>query len=89
MLVLERLQYSLRKRLWDLRDAGQLPPPQDVLRWAAQIVQALQHAHSRGVLQVDIGPHNVLLDWNENVKLGDFAGSSIDGSAPSVLPSAL
>ena len=88
MLVLERLQYPLRKRLWDLRDAGQLPPPQDVLRWAAQIAQALEYTHSRGVLQVDIGPHNVLLDWDENVKLTDFAGSSIDGSIPLVLPSA-
>ena len=88
MLVLERLQYPLRKRLWDLRAAGQLPPPQDILRWASQIAEALQHAHSLSILQVDIGPHNVLLDWNENVKLSDFAGSSIDGSAPSVLPSA-
>lgn len=87
MLVLERLQYPLRKRLWDLRNAGQLPLPQDVLRWATQIAQALQHAHSCGVLQVDIGPHNVLLDWAENAKLSDFAGSSIDGSVPSVLPS--
>jgi serine/threonine protein kinase len=77
MLVLERLQYPLRKRLWDLRDAGQLPPPLDVLRWAAQIAQALQHAHSRGVLQVDIGPHNVLLDWNENVKLSHRSKSAI------------
>jgi serine/threonine protein kinase len=53
----------------------------------AQIEQALEHAHSCGVLQVDIGPHNVLLDWAENVKLTDFAGSSIDGSAPLVEPS--
>lgn len=87
MIVLERLQYPLRKRLWDLRDAGALPPAKDVLRWAIQISQALRHAHSRHVFQVDIGPHNILLDWSENAKLSDFAGSSIDGSAPSVLPS--
>jgi serine/threonine protein kinase len=87
MLVLERLQYPLRKRLWDLRDAGERPPAKDVLRWAIQISQALQHAHSRDVFQVDIGPHNVLLDWAEDVKLSDFAGASIDGSPPSVLPS--
>lgn len=29
----------------------------------------------------------MLLDWDENVKLSDFAGSSIDGSTPSVVPS--
>ena len=88
MIVLERLQYPLRKLLWDLRDAGQLPPAQDVLRWAIQIAQALQHVHSCGVFQVDIGPHNMLLDWVEDVKLTDFAGSSVDGSTPSILPSA-
>lgn len=87
MLVLERLQYPLRKRLWDLRDAGQFPPARHVLRWAIQITQALHYLHSRGVFQVDIGPHNVLLDWEENVKLSDFAGSSIDGSNPTVQPS--
>lgn len=31
MIVLERLKYPLRKRLWDLRDAGQLASIQDVL----------------------------------------------------------
>lgn len=87
VIVLERLQYPLRKRLWDLRDAGQRAPAQDVLRWALQTTQALGHVHSCGVFQVDIGPHNLLLDWDENVKLSDFAGSSIDGSEPLVLPS--
>ncbi|KAF2274065.1 kinase-like protein [Westerdykella ornata] len=87
MIVLERLQYPLRKRLWDLRAAQQLPPTQDVLRWASQIAEALQHVHSCGVFQVDIGPHNMLLDWAEDVKLSDFAGASVDGSAPYVLPS--
>jgi len=85
--VLERLQYPIRKRLWDLRDVGARPPAKDVLRWATQISQALHHAHSRHVFQVDIGPHNVLLDWSENAKLSDFAGASIDGSKPTVLPS--
>ncbi|KFH41421.1 hypothetical protein ACRE_078650 [Hapsidospora chrysogenum ATCC 11550] len=37
---------------------------------------------------VDIGTYNVLLDWDEDVKLCDFAGSSLDGSKPTVAPSA-
>lgn len=40
-----------------------------------------------GVLQVDIGLHNVLLDSNDNAKICDFAGSSIDGSPPNICPS--
>ncbi|KAG4429865.1 hypothetical protein IFR05_014649 [Cadophora sp. M221] len=39
-------------------------------------------------MQVDIGPHNILLDWDENAKLSDFAGSSLDGSEPAVFTSA-
>jgi len=88
MIVLERLQYPLRKRLYDLRENNQLPQSQDVVRWALQITQAIYHIHSHGVLQVDIGAHNVLLDQYETAKLSDFAGSSLDGSKPMVAPSA-
>lgn len=44
--------------------------------------------HSYQVKQVDIGAYNVLLDWDGNAKLADFAGSSLDDSAPMVLPGA-
>ena len=74
-IVLERLKYPLRKRLHDLRKHNQLPRDQDVVRWALQITQAIQHIHSRGVMQVDIGAHNVLLDQYETAKLSNFAES--------------
>lgn len=87
MLVLERLQYPLRKRLWDLRGTKLLPSTQDVLRWASQICTALEHVHSLQIFQVDISAGNILLDWDDNAKLSDFAGSSIDGCRPLALPS--
>ncbi|KAL7953128.1 kinase-like domain-containing protein [Trichoderma compactum] len=87
-IFLERLQYPLRQRLLDLREKQQRPTAQQVVRWALQTATALEHIHSRGVRQVDIGTHNVLLDWDENAKLSDFAGSSLDGSEPTVAPSA-
>lgn len=87
-IILERLQYPLRKRLLELQKKNQRPVTQLVIRWAWQIAEAFHHIHSRGVLQVDIGTYNVLLDWNEDVNLCDFAGSSLDGSAPMVAPSA-
>ncbi|KAI1979449.1 hypothetical protein LOZ53_000661 [Ophidiomyces ophidiicola] len=86
MLVLERLQCPLRQRLLDLRNAGRSSPTQsEILRWASQIGLGLEYIHSRGVFQIDIGAHNVLLDWDDNVKLNDFAGSSLDGSKPLIL----
>lgn len=87
MPLLERLQYPLRKRLWELRDKKELPVSQDVVRWALHICEGLAHVHSRNVLQVDISAANVLLDWEDNAKLSDFAGSSIDGCPPLALPS--
>ncbi len=87
MPLLERLQCPLRKRLGDLRDQHMAPAAQDVLRWATQMCDGLAHAHSRRVFQVDISLENVLLDWCDNAKLSDFAGSSIDGCPALVLPS--
>ncbi|KAL1849888.1 hypothetical protein VTK73DRAFT_9796 [Phialemonium thermophilum] len=88
MLILERLQCPLRQRLLDLRSQQQRPTAQQVTRWASQTAEALRHAHSRGVKQVDIGTYNVLLDGDDDAKLSDFAGSSLDGSEPTVAPSA-
>lgn len=88
IIFLERLRYPLRQLLLDLRKQQQRPAVEQVVRWALQIARALQHIHSHGVKQVDIGTYNVLLDWSDNAKLSDFAGSSLDGSEPTVAPSA-
>lgn len=88
MIVLERLEYPLRKRLQDFRDDNKLPTADDVIRWALQIIQAIQYIHSQGVMQVDIGSGNVLLDQYGTAKLSDFAGSSLDESKPLIAPSA-
>ena len=85
-IYLELLQCSLHQRLSQMYHAEQSPAIVQILRWSLQIAQAFQHIHSRGVLQVDIAPRNMLLDWDDNLKLSDFGGSSIDGSGPTVLP---
>ncbi|KAH8723057.1 kinase-like domain-containing protein [Phaeosphaeriaceae sp. PMI808] len=52
---------------------------------AQQIVDALCFVHSKHVIHGDLNIQNILLDENFNVKLADFAGSSIDGSQLSVV----
>jgi serine/threonine protein kinase len=53
------------------------------LRWAKQAAEGLQILHSVNVVHCDISPRNFLLDGDLNLKISDFAGSSLSGSIPS------
>jgi serine/threonine protein kinase len=86
-LRLELLQCSLKDRLHQLSKDGKVPSKDCLFRWARQLTEGLAHIHSCRVNHVDVGCQNVLIDWNDNVKLCDFAGSSIDGSEPEYCPS--
>lgn len=74
--------YPLRKRLRDLRQKGEVPPDEAVVRWAGQIVDGIGYIYSKDVLQADIGCHNLLLDKNGDLKLCDFGGSQLTGKSP-------
>ncbi|KAF2241429.1 kinase-like protein [Trematosphaeria pertusa] len=54
----------------------------DRLRWSQQITSALAFVHSMNVIHGDLTCHNISLDDNQNAKLLDFGGSSLDGSEP-------
>jgi hypothetical protein len=61
---------------------GPLPAPV-VVHLMTEVLRGLGHAHARGILHRDVSPHNVLLAWTGEVKLGDFglaraaAGNSV------------
>ncbi|OCK93227.1 uncharacterized protein K441DRAFT_567046, partial [Cenococcum geophilum 1.58] len=44
------------------------------------LTDVLKYIYSRGVIYGNISCHNILLDEHLNVKLINFAGSSINGS---------
>ncbi|KAI9841629.1 MAG: hypothetical protein M1837_000476 [Sclerophora amabilis] len=50
------------------------------LRWIQQVVESIVYLHSKEILHADISCNNFFLDDNFDLKVGDFAGSSIDGS---------
>lgn len=55
------------------------------LRWIAEVADALDTAHRRGIIHRDVKPSNLLLDEAGNVYLGDFgiAAAAVDlRSAP-------
>jgi tRNA A-37 threonylcarbamoyl transferase component Bud32 len=51
--------------------AGELGHPQ-ALAIVPQICEALQYAHTKGIVHRDIKPENILLDKDGNVKITDF-----------------
>ncbi|KAL2015277.1 hypothetical protein VTK56DRAFT_5918 [Thermocarpiscus australiensis] len=48
--------------------------------WPKQVVEAIRHVHSRGVVHGDVGCHNILVKSDGTLVLADFGGSRIDGS---------
>jgi hypothetical protein len=49
-----------------------LPDPALVLDWAAQVADALDHAHRQGIVHRDVKPANILVDRDGRARLADF-----------------
>ncbi len=56
-------QYIQRKGILNWREA---------LHFILQIMKALSHAHSRGIIHRDIKPHNIMVLRDGSVKVADF-----------------
>jgi serine/threonine-protein kinase len=60
------------------------PGPRRSTRWVAELAEALEHAHQKGVIHRDIKPSNVLIDRDGRAHLADF-GLARDPSAEATL----
>lgn len=65
-----------------IREKGRLPV-HEAIRITRQIAEALEHAHSAGMVHRDIKPHNILFSRNGKVKVTDF-GIAIAGDGATV-----
>jgi hypothetical protein len=68
---------SLRRHL----DAGVRLDDQQLRALGGQIAAALDHAHRRGVLHLDLKPANILLDEGGAPKLADFGAARVQAAA--------
>jgi len=71
--------------LRQIEQAGRLTPEQ-ALAIVPQICEALQFAHSEGIVHRDIKPENILLDKRGRVKITDFGIAKILGRATRAAP---
>ena len=57
----------------------------EALHFITQIVRALGHAHSRGIIHRDIKPHNIMVLRDGSVKVADFGIARLASSNQSTL----
>ncbi|OAP64344.1 hypothetical protein AYL99_00316 [Fonsecaea erecta] len=82
-IVLERFGEPLRKHLLELHKQRKTPSRNQALKWSIQVAEGVAYLHQKNIMQGDIGCHNILLKDDE-IKLCDFGGSSIDGKPAEV-----
>lgn len=63
-----------------LKKKGRLPW-REVLGLSIQIARALSHAHSRGIIHLDIKPQNIMLPRDGTVKIADFGIAQMEEAA--------
>ena len=61
-----------------LKKKGRLPW-KEALQISVQIARALAHAHSKGIIHMDIKPQNIMLLKDGTAKVADFGIAQLDG----------
>jgi predicted Ser/Thr protein kinase len=72
------------ENLRQMLESHRLTPPES-LAIVAQICEALEYAHDKGIVHRDIKPENILVDQKGRVKIADFGVSKLLGAAQSAV----
>lgn len=79
-------EYLTGGTLADRLAAGPVPA-RDAARWLAEIADALDHAHRRGIVHRDVKPSNVVFDADCRPKLTDFGLARSPATDPALTAS--
>ena len=72
-----------------MQQRGGKLPWREALHFIIQIVKALGHAHSRGIIHRDIKPHNIMVLRDGSVKVADFGIARFTASQNTLTQEAL
>ncbi|MGA9353310.1 MAG: protein kinase [Terriglobales bacterium] len=75
-IVMEYIEGLTLREL--LARKGKKLPPDDALRIAEELAEALDYAHAQGVVHRDIKPANILVTKDGQAKIGDFGIAQLD-----------
>ena len=77
LVVMERLQGSLRAMLDSYLAKGRAVPLQLALQWLLQTASGLREVHEAGVVHSDVKAANTLVDQRREAKIGDLGAGRV------------
>ena len=80
-IVMELIDGMTLKQYMDRRGALS---QKEAIHFTTQILRALSHAHSKGIIHRDIKPHNIMLLRDSTVRVADFGIARLESSQKTV-----
>lgn len=69
------MEYCPYGQLYDLLKSGHDVPPKKVVDWSKQIASGMNYLHSHKIIHRDLKSPNVLITYNDVLKISDFGTS--------------